>query len=259
MELIKRIDEHFNYTNEEIRVIGSSDEPWFVAKDICQILGLKNTTNAIGNIPKKWRSTENLKCVNGQSMNMLTISEAGFYQLIMRSRKKVAQKFQDIICEEILPSLRRNGQYKIQSIFDEKKELESERSEDIGCSGAQESKDSRGDQEIKDNEKICRKCNKIKNKDEFPEKRLQCKKCRNATRSQYGKKFDDVVEKEVEILKNLTKENRLSKVGIYVKDELQKIMQFLKVGRKFNDTKQMMAAKIIEHYEKNDDGNVFTT
>ena len=247
MELIKRIDEHFNYTNKEIRIVGSSDEPWFVVKDICQILGLKNTTDAIGNIPKKWRSSQILKCVNGQSMNMLTISEAGFYQLIMRSRKKVAEKFQHIICEEILPSLRINGQYKIKSIFDEKKELESERSEDNGCSG---------DQEIKDNEKICRKCNKIKNKDEFQEKRLQCKKCRNATRSQYGKKFDDVVEKEVEILKNLTKENRVSKVGIYVKDELQKIMQFLKVGRKFNDTKQVMATKIIEYYEKND-GNVF--
>jgi len=246
MELIKRIDEHFNYTNKEIRVVGSSDEPWFVVKDICQILGLKNTTDAIGNIPKKWRSSETLKCVNGQSMNMLTISEAGFYQLIMRSRKKVAQKFQDIICEEILPSLRRNGQYKIQSIFDEKK---SDRSEDVGVD-SQELKDNGFDREIKDNEKICRKCNKIKNKDEFQEKRLQCKKCRNATRSQYGKKFDDIVEKEVEILKNLTKENRISKVGIYVKDELQKIMQFLKIGRKFNDTKQTMAAKIIEHYEK---------
>lgn len=248
MELIKRIDEHFNYTNEEIRVVGSSDEPWFVVKDICKILGLKNTTDAIGNIPKKWRSSEILKCVNGQSMNMLTISEAGFYQLIMRSRKKVAEKFQHIICEEILPSLRRNGHYKIQSIFDEKKELESERlrSED----------DDPKLLEIKDNEKICRKCNKIKNKDEFPEKRLQCKKCRNATRSQYGKKFDDIVEKEAEILKNLTKENRVSKVGIYVKDELQKIMQFLKIGRKFNDTKQIMATKIIEYYKKND-GNVF--
>lgn len=242
MELIKRIDEHFNYTNEEIRVIGSSDEPWFVAKDICQILGLKNTTNAIGNIPKKWRSSQILKCVNGQSMNMLTISEAGFYQLIMRSRKKVAEKFQDIICEEILPYLRRNGHYKIQCIFDDKKELESEDDPKLP--------------EIKDNEKICRKCNKIKNKDDFPEKRRQCKQCRNATRSQYGKKFDDIVKSEAEILKSLTKENRVSKVGIYVKDELQKIMQFLKIGRKFNDTKQIMAAKIIEHYEKND-GNVF--
>jgi prophage antirepressor-like protein len=246
MELIKRIDEHFNYTNKEIRVVGSSDEPWFVVKDICQILGLKNTTDAIGNIPKKWRSSETLKCVNGQSMNMLTISEAGFYQLIMRSRKKVAEKFQDIICEEILPSIRINGQYKMQSIFDEKK---SERSEDSGLD-SQELKDNGFDREIKDNEKICRKCNKIKNKDEFPEKRLQCKKCRNATRRQYGKKFDDIVEKEVEILKNLTKEKRVSKVDIYVKDELQKIMQFLKIGRKFNDTKQMMASKIIEYYEK---------
>ena len=228
MELIKRIDEHFNF---EIRVVGSSDEPWFVVKDICKILGLKNTTDAIGNIPKKWRSSEILKCVNGQSMNMLTISEAGFYQLIMRSRKKVAEKFQDIICEEILPSLRRNGHYKIQSIFDDKKELDPKLPE------------------IKDNEKICRKCNKIKNKDDFPEKRRQCKTCRNSTRSQYGKKFDDIVESEAEILKNLTKENRISKVNIYVKDELQKIMQFLKIGRKFNDTKQIMAAKIIEHYE----------
>jgi hypothetical protein len=103
--------------------------------------------------------------------------------------------------------------------------------------------------EIKDDERICRKCNKIKNKEEFPEKRRQCKTCRNAVRSKFGKDFESQVDNEVRILNNLTFENKVSKINMYVKDELQKIMQYLKITRKFNDTKQIMIEKIISHYK----------
>ena len=55
------------------------------------------------------------------------INEAGLYKLIMRSNKPVAQRFQEAVCEEILPSLRKKGEYKIQSIIDKNKELEEEK------------------------------------------------------------------------------------------------------------------------------------
>ena len=44
----------------------------------------------------------------------------------MRSNKPIAQKFQEVVCEEILPTLRKKGEYKIQSIIDRNKELEEE-------------------------------------------------------------------------------------------------------------------------------------
>ena len=103
--------------------------------------------------------------------------------------------------------------------------------------------------DIKDDEKICRKCCKIKNKEEFPEKRRQCKTCRNGTRSKYGKDFDNIIEEEIKILNELTLENKIAKINVYVKDELRKIISYLKIGRKFNDTKQTMTEKIIEYYK----------
>jgi hypothetical protein len=103
--------------------------------------------------------------------------------------------------------------------------------------------------EIKDNERICRKCNKIKNKEEFPERRRQCKTCRNAVRSKFGKDFANRIDEEIKILNDLTFENKVSKINIYIKYELQTIMQYLKIPRKFNDTKQIMIDKIISHYK----------
>ena len=126
MELINSIDETFKFENKEIRVIGSYQEPWFVAKDICDILELSNITNALKNIPEKWMSLKLLRSsYNSQNMNI--ISEAAVYKLIMRSNKPIAQKFQEVVCEDILPNLRKKGEYKIQSIIDRNKILEEEK------------------------------------------------------------------------------------------------------------------------------------
>ena len=102
-ELIDKIDKTFNFNNNNIRILGSCNQPFFVAKDICDTLGLKNVTETLKNIPSKWRTSEILKCANGQNMNMITISEAAVYKLIMRSNKPIAEKFQEYVCEEILP------------------------------------------------------------------------------------------------------------------------------------------------------------
>ncbi len=108
MELINSIDETFKFENKEIRVIGLYQEPWIVTKDICDILGLSNVTNALKNIPEKWMTLKLLRSsYNSQNMNM--ISEPSVYKLIMRSNKPIAQKFQEVVCDEILPSLRKKA------------------------------------------------------------------------------------------------------------------------------------------------------
>jgi prophage antirepressor-like protein len=524
MELIKEIDEQISFENYNIRVLGTYTEPWFVAKDICQILDIKDSRSALRVIPDDWKAEHKLLTLGG-NQNVSIINEGGLYRLVMRSNKPVAQKFQEVVCKEILPSLRLKGQYTIQSIYDKYKALEDEKlriendnklleddnksltekekrdlsvklaleevqviktkkslevsqkkfthrhkfSEENGCvyvlkdphnrfnkykigfthdinerladdrtmiprikvlfimytshyklfeqiikikyemnfeyqshewivldksenekyiingireidrtcefngkieldlwrynletspeskkiiqelkeqeketveeltliedenlfdrqhlnfagklslilptyllryeyekknseasegsrycngfcqmyqsidffpirslsplticikcdsmvdvanmkilNGALTAEQIRNDPkllDIKDDERICRKCNKIKNKEEFPEKRRQCKTCRYAIRSKFGKDFENQIDNEINILNNLTFENKVSKINMYVKDELQKIMQYLKITRKFNDTKQIMIDKIISHYK----------
>jgi len=122
MELIKTIDETFKFDDKDIRIIGSYEKPLFVAKDICDILGLSNVTDTMKNIPEKWKDSENV-FTSGGKQNMIIISEPAVYKLIMRSNKPVAQKFQEVVCEEILPSIRKKGEYKLQELIEEKDKL----------------------------------------------------------------------------------------------------------------------------------------
>ena len=117
-----------HYIKNNVRIIGTYHEPWFVAKDVCNILELPNVTNAIKILPDKWRDLKLLSTFGGEQ-NMNIVNEAGLYKLIMRSNKPIAQKFQEAVCEDILPSLRKKGEYKIQSIIDKNKQLEDENKE----------------------------------------------------------------------------------------------------------------------------------
>jgi phage anti-repressor protein len=101
---------------------------------------------------------------------------------------------------------------------------------------------------IAEDEMVCRKCSKVLKKTDFPEKRRQCSKCRDANRSKHGAKFDDKVGSEVEILKTLSEGDVCLKLGTYVKTELQKIMTFVGVGRKYNDNKGSMIEKLRDHF-----------
>ena len=125
MELINKIDETISFNEKNIRIIGSYNEPWFVAKDICDILEIKDNRSALRIIPEKWKGEQLLPTLGGKQITSI-INEAGLYKLIMRSNKPIAQKFQEVVCEEILPTLRKKGEYKIQSIIDRNKELEEE-------------------------------------------------------------------------------------------------------------------------------------
>ena len=106
MELLNLLDETFNFDNKVIRVVGTYNEPWFVAKDICDILGLTNITEFVKNIPDKCKNIISMKNNSSQEQgrNMIVVNESGLYRLIARSNKPIAQKFQDAIFDDILPS-----------------------------------------------------------------------------------------------------------------------------------------------------------
>ena len=117
-ELINSIDKSLSFNDENIRVLGTSENPMFVVKDICKILGLSNVTEVLRNIPENWKCSASLKSGQGlQTSNV--VNQAGLYKIIMRCNKPVAKPFQDFVCEEILSSIRNTGEYKYQKILDE--------------------------------------------------------------------------------------------------------------------------------------------
>jgi prophage antirepressor-like protein len=127
MELINQLDETLSFNSRSVRLIGTFEEPWFVAKDICDVLTIKDVTMALAKIPEEWKGTKVIGTLGGnQSMRIL--NESGVYKLIMRSNKDIADKFQRWVCGEVLPSLRKKGEYKMKEDYLLKlKQLEDDR------------------------------------------------------------------------------------------------------------------------------------
>jgi prophage antirepressor-like protein len=110
MELISKIDETLSFDKDQIRILGTAENPMFVSVDVCKILGLSNVSQALTIIPDKWKGII-LNDTHGGKQNMSVVNESGLYKLIMRSRKPIAEKFQEWVCETVLPSIRKKGEF----------------------------------------------------------------------------------------------------------------------------------------------------
>lgn len=93
-----------------IRVVMRENNPWFVAKDICETLGIVNPGDAVGALSADKKDIA-ICDTPGGSQRLLIVNEAGLYNLIFKSRKPEALAFQDWVCGEVLPSVRRHGTY----------------------------------------------------------------------------------------------------------------------------------------------------
>lgn len=106
------------FTNKEfgdIRTLKIENEPWFVAKDICQALDIKNTTDTIKRLDNDEVTRLNLGGLSGETN---IINEFGLYNLVLASRKKEAKKFKRWITHEVLPSIRKHGAYATEETID---------------------------------------------------------------------------------------------------------------------------------------------
>lgn len=100
----------FNYQEKKVRTVIKDGEPWFVAKDVCDILKIFDTWSAILRLPENMKGTDSIRTLGGiQEMNV--ISEAGVYKLVFTSRKPEAEKFTDWLASEVIPSIRKTGGY----------------------------------------------------------------------------------------------------------------------------------------------------
>lgn len=98
----------FDFEEQAVRVVLKDGEPWWVAKDVCDVLELNNITEALRNLDEDELTSEILKS-GGQGREMRLISESGLYTLIIRSTKPEAKKFRKWVTAEALPSIRKTG------------------------------------------------------------------------------------------------------------------------------------------------------
>ncbi|CAK0768816.1 hypothetical protein WCLP8_4290002 [uncultured Gammaproteobacteria bacterium] len=101
----------FSLESQQVRVIDKDDNPWFVAADVCAVLGLGNTSQAMSRLDDDERSTIILNDGTDGNPNQTIISESGMYALVLTSRKPQAKPFRKWVTGEVLPSIRKTGQY----------------------------------------------------------------------------------------------------------------------------------------------------
>ncbi len=95
----------------EIRAISINDEPYFVGKDVAEILGYTNPQKAIrDHVDDEDKLTERF-VRSGQNYQMIIINESGLYSLILSSKLPNAKKFKRWVTSEVLPEIRKNGSY----------------------------------------------------------------------------------------------------------------------------------------------------
>lgn len=102
------------FENEEfgtIRTVTIDNEPWFVGKDVADILGYTNTPKAIrDHVDEEDKLTERI-VLSGQNREVVVLNESGLYSLVLSSKLPTAKKFKRWVTSEVLPSLRKTGSY----------------------------------------------------------------------------------------------------------------------------------------------------
>ena len=102
----------FNFHKNEVRVmIDAIGEPWWVAKDVCDLLGLENSRKAVNDLDEDDVTISYITDALGRKQQTNIINESGLYQLIFRSRKEEAKAFKRWISHDVLPSIRKKGGY----------------------------------------------------------------------------------------------------------------------------------------------------
>ncbi|MGN7614133.1 BRO family protein [Magnetococcales bacterium HHB-1] len=108
----------FKFQSKPIRVVTDGrGEHWFVAKDICDALGIKDPSMACSKIPDQHKGIQRIGTPGG-NQNMLAVNESGLYRLVLRSNKPGAKPFREWVTDTLLPTLggAKNSQQKEKDI-----------------------------------------------------------------------------------------------------------------------------------------------
>lgn len=108
----------FDFDGSGIRTLTIDEEPYFVGKDVAQVLGYSNPRDAIAkHVDAEDKGVAKCDTLGGQQ-NQTVINESGLYSLILGSKLPEAKRFKRWVTSEVLPSLRRNGMYAMDELLD---------------------------------------------------------------------------------------------------------------------------------------------
>jgi prophage antirepressor-like protein len=107
----------FKYEEDEdhldnLTTIEIDGEIWFIATEVCNLLEIKNTSDAVSRLDEDEKLTSVLP-IAGQNRNVNLISESGLYALVFKSKKPSAKKFRKWVTKEVIPAIRKTGSYGI--------------------------------------------------------------------------------------------------------------------------------------------------
>lgn len=101
----------FNFENNEVRTQLIDGEPWFIGKDVSDLLGYSNSPKALkDHVDEDDKLTERI-VMAGQNREVTIINESGLYSLIIKSKLPNAKKFKRWVTSEVLPTIRKTGSY----------------------------------------------------------------------------------------------------------------------------------------------------
>ena len=107
----------FSFEETAVRVIDGEDGPWVVLADVCKVLDIRNPSDAASRLDDDEKmtlgNTEGHSGQRGGAQFFTVVNESGLYNLIFSSRKESAQRFRKWVTAEVLPTIRKTGQYKV--------------------------------------------------------------------------------------------------------------------------------------------------
>lgn len=106
----------FNFENHEVRSLLINNEPWFVGKDVADVLGYQNGSRDINRHVDEEDRQNYQNSTFDSPRGMTIINESGLYSLVLSSKLPSAKKFKRWVTSEVLPSLRKTGQYQVKEL-----------------------------------------------------------------------------------------------------------------------------------------------
>jgi len=103
----------FDYHGKQVRTVVIGGEPWFVAKDICEILDLGTTAKALERLDEDEKGMTSIHTPGG-TQEMSVVSESGLYSLALGSKKPEAKPFKRWVTHDVIPTIRKTGTYSAQ-------------------------------------------------------------------------------------------------------------------------------------------------
>jgi prophage antirepressor-like protein len=103
----------FEFEGHQVRVDARESSEWYVAKDVCEALGITNHRDAVASLDDDEKYDVGITDAMGREQLATAISEAGVYQLAFKSRKAAARRFRRWLAHEVIPSIRKNGGYAV--------------------------------------------------------------------------------------------------------------------------------------------------